>query len=231
MYFFFNIDKTADTPRNRVRHAIERRHSIHIVLFIIGLGLAAAGIVAWGKNAKKSETQRISDVLAKGSEKAVGKVLIKKLKDGRSEISYQFVAGTQAVTSVSLLQSEPLILLVNPMPLQVGDEFQVRYSPRKPQVNEMLFSQPTPRQTAAYQQRAIAKHNELHPDAPPGMTECFVKTAFEYDSLRALADIYFQATKPGYNMEHNLETYARLTSDTRFLSILEEKCGHLKLQQ
>lgn len=227
MFFHFNIDKKADTPRNRVRNALEHKYFIHLLIFLGVMGLIVTGVVFFGRNAKKSETQRIEEMLAKGSEEAVGRVLIKKLDDTHSEISYQFVAGTKTITTVSMLQSEPLILLVNPMPLEAGDEFRVRYSARKPHVNQMLFSEPTPRQVETYKQRAIAKHEKLHPDAPPGMTPCFVQAAFEQDSIRALADIYFQDTKPGYNLEHNLETYAKLTSNKGFLSKMEGKCGHL----
>ena len=229
MYFTFNIDKKVDTPRNRFRHALERKYFYHLLLFIAGMGLLVSGVVIWGRNAKKSETERLEEMLARGSEETVGRVLVKRIDSNRSEISYQFVAGNQTITSHSLLQSEPLILLVNPMPLELGDEFRVRYSPRKPDVNQMLFSEPTPHQIEVYKQRAAAKHDQLNPNVPPGMTNCFVQTAFEYDSLRALADIYFQATKPGYNLEHNLETYAQLTSNSSFLDKMEANCGYLKL--
>jgi hypothetical protein len=228
MFFFFNIDKKADTPRNRIRHAIEHKYFIHLLIFLGVLGVLVTGVVLLGRNFKKSETERIEEVLAKGSQAAIGRVFVKKIDANRSEISYQFVAGTQTITSQSLLESELLILMVNPMPLEPGDEFRVQYSPQKPHINQMLFSEPTPRQIEAYKQRAIAKHAALNPSAPPGMTECFVQTAFEHDSLRALADIYFQDTKPGYNLEHNLETYAKLIGDKGFLSKMEEKCGHLK---
>ncbi len=231
MYFTFNIDKKTDTPRNRFRQALERKYFYHSLIFLAVLGLLVAGVVIWGENAKKSETQRVEEMLAKGSQETVGRVLIKRLDKGQAEISYQFIVGTKTITAVSMLQSEPLILLVNPMPLEPGDEFRVRYSTQKPHVNRMLFSEPTPRQVEAYKQRAAAKHDQLNPNAPPGMTPCFVQTAFEHDSLRALADIYFQATKPGYNLEHNLETYAKLTTNKGFLTKMEAQCGHLKPQQ
>lgn len=227
MFFTFNIDKKVDTPRNRFRHALERKYFIHLLIFLGVLALLVTGVVFIGKNAKKSETQRIEEALARGSEETVGRVLIKKLAHGQSEISYEFVAGDKTITAQSILQSEPLILFVNPMPLQQGDEFLVRYSPKKPHINEMLFSEPTPHQVELYQQRATAKHTKLNPEAPPGMTDCFIKTAFEFDSLRALADIYFQDFKPAYNLEHNLETYAKLTSNKIFLSKMEENCGQL----
>ncbi|MCC6722916.1 MAG: hypothetical protein IT258_00300 [Saprospiraceae bacterium] len=227
MYFTFNIDKEANTPRNQVRHSLERKYFRHMLIFLGVMGVLVAGVVIFGRNAKKSETQRIEEALAEGSQEATGRVLLKKLDANQTEISYEFVAGTETITSKSLIQSEPLILLVNPMPLEPGDECRVRYSTRKPRINQMLFSEPMPRQVEIYKQRAIAKHNLLHPDAPSGMTDCFVQTAFERDSLRALADIYFQDTKPGYNLEHNLETYAKLTTDKGFLAKMEEKCGHL----
>ena len=168
MYFTFNIDKKVDTPRNRFRHALERKHFYHLLLFIAGMGLLVSGVVIWGRNAKKSETERLEEMLAHGSEETLGRVLIKRIDSNRSEISYQFVAGNQTITSHSLLQSEPLILLVNPMPLELGDEFRVRYSHRKPDVNQMLFSEPTPHQIELYKQRAAAKHDQLNPIVPPG---------------------------------------------------------------
>ncbi len=231
MFFHFNIDKKANTPRNRVRHALEHKYAIHMLIAFGVMALLVTGIVLWSRNAKKTETERIEEMLAKGSQEAVGRVLIKKLNANRSEVSYQFVAGTETITTESMLQSEPLILLVNPMPLEPGDEFRVRYSTRKPHINQMLFSEPTPRQFETYKQRAIAKHHQLHPDAPPGITPCFVQTAFDHDGLQALADIYFQDAKREYNLEHNNMTYGRLTNDKGFLSKMEAKCGHLKPKQ
>ncbi|MBI1225709.1 MAG: hypothetical protein GC192_10780 [Bacteroidetes bacterium] len=228
MYFTFDIDKETDTPRNRFRHKLERKYFYQLLIFLGAMGLLVAGIVIWGNNAKKSEAEKLDEMLAKGSEKTIGRVLIKKIDSNRSEISYQFVAGNETIISHSLLQSEPLILFVNPMPLEQGDEFRVYYSPRKPHLNKMLFSEPTPHQFELYKSRAVAKHNELNPGAPPGMTDCFVQTAFEFDSLRALADIYFQDTKPAYNLEHNLETYAKLTTNRSFLDKMEANCGDLK---
>ena len=230
MYFTFNIDKKIDTPRNRYRHSLERKHLYQMLIFFAVLGLLATGIMFWGKNAKKSETERLEELLASGSRETVGRVLIKKLDDNHSEISYQFVAGNRTITTRSLLQSEPLILLVNPMPLEPGDEFRVKYSTRKPHINEMLFSEPTQRQIEVYKQRAAVKHEQLNSNAPPGMTQCFVETAFEFDGLRALADIYFQDTKPNYNQSHNFETYAKLTANKGFLDKMEANCGHLKPQ-
>jgi hypothetical protein len=231
MYFTFNIDKKTDTPRNRYRHSLERKHFYQMLLFFGVLGLLATGILMWGKNAKKSQTEQLEEMLAKGSQETVGRVLIKKLEQGQSEISYQFVAGNQTITTHSLLQSEPLILLVNPMPLEPGDEFRVRYANRKPQVNQMLFSEPTPQQVERYKQRAADKHDQLNPNSPPGMTQCFVQTAFEFDGLRAVADIFFQDTKPNFNLEHNLETFAKLTTNQRFLEKMEANCGNLKPTQ
>ncbi|MCF8246286.1 MAG: hypothetical protein K9J37_16080 [Saprospiraceae bacterium] len=228
MYFSFNIDKKTDTPRNRFRHQLERKHFCQLLIFLGVMGLLVTGIVMWGKNAKKSETERIEEMLAKGSQETVGRVTIRKLDGNRSEISYQFVAGNQTYTQVSMLQSEPLILLVNPMPLEEGDEFRVRYATRKPHANQMLFSEPMPRQIELYKERAASKHAQLNPNAPPGMTQCFVQTAFEFDSLRSLADIFFQDTKPAYNLEHNLKTYTKLTTNKSFLEKMEANCGHLK---
>ncbi len=230
MYFTFNIDKEVDTPRNRFRHKLERKHFYHLLIFLGVLALLVTGVVILGKNAKMSETEKVEAMLAKGSQETVGRVLIKRIDSNRSEISYQFVAGNQTITAQSLLQSEPLILLVNPMPLEQGDEFRVSYSTRKPHVNQMLFSEPTPRQIELYKQRAAAKHNQLNPDAPPGMTECFVKTAYSHDGIRALADIFFQDFKPAYNLEHNHETYGKLIYSPVFLEKMEANCGHLKPQ-
>lgn len=228
MFFHFIIDKKTDTPRNRIRQALERKYFRHLLIFLGVLAVLVTGVLMLGKNAKKSETQRLEELLAKGSQTTVGRVLIKKMEDGTSQVSYQYVAGTQTITSISMFQSETLILLVNPMPLEQGDEFKVQYSTKKTQQNRILFSEPTPQQVEKYKQRAAARHDQLNPAAPPGMTQCFVQTAYEHDQLRALADLFFQDTKPAYNLEHNLETYAKLTADKGFLGKMETNCGHLK---
>ncbi|MBI5914665.1 MAG: hypothetical protein HY842_04760 [Bacteroidetes bacterium] len=229
MFYFFNIDKQADTPRNRARNALERKFFKQLLISIGVMALLVTAFVFWQQQAKKSPATRIEEMLAKNSRETIGKI---SLKTGASkpDISYQFVAGNQSVTSPSLLQSETLILLANSMPLEPGDEFTVRYSPARPEVNQILFSRPSERQIEVYKQRAATVHDRLHPGAPPGMTACFMKTAFEFNGVKALADIYFQGTKPAYNLEHNQETFAALTTNRLFLDQMEQACGHLKPQ-
>ncbi len=223
MYYFFNIDRKADTPRNRARNAMEKKFAKQMALALGVLVVLVTAFVLWSNSVKKSPYIKAEELLVKQGRETVGKVFI---KNGEAEpaISYQFVANSQGYTAPSNLLTRPLILLKNGMPLEQGDEFVVRYVPSRPEINKMLFDRPTERQIAIYQQRASKKHAALHPDDAPTFIDCMVNAAYQIGGIGGLADFYFQDLLPAENPEHNQTTYLRLTRDLPFKKKVERDC-------
>ena len=223
MYYFFEIDKKADTPRNRARNAMERRYAKQLFVALGAFVALIAAFVIWNPFARHSSLSEAEQLLLKQGRETVGKVFV-KTGSTPPEISYQFVANNQGYTAPSNLQTQPLILLNNGMPLESGDEFVVRYVSSRPEISRIMFSRPTGRQVGIYQRRAAEKHIQLHPSEAPPIIACMVSVAYQLNGVEGIADFYFQDTPPEVNPGHNQITYLRLTRDLPFQKKVEKDC-------
>jgi hypothetical protein len=221
MYYHFEIDRNTDTPRNLARRKTERRFLWQAVLAFAIFGVvAAAGVLALKKMNEHKDSP--AALLASEGRESIGSIRIGA--GNPPEVSYQFIAENKAWTGkvnlpVSLISSSE-----NGMPLETGDEFTVTYAASNPAVNRIEFGRPTAGQTAAYQQRAVAKQVALHPEEAKQTSECKVKVAFELSGTGGLADFFFQDVAPEINKLHNRNTFLRLTRDLLFQKRVGEKC-------
>ena len=223
MYYDFEIDKKADTPRNRARNAMERKFTWQLLIAIAAFVVVIAAVVVWNPFAK-SKLNHSETLLLKEGQETAGTVFIKNGLQ-HPAISYQFIANNQGFTAEPPnLQSQPLILLKNGMPLESGDEFVVIYVPSEPKISRINFNKPTERQIEIYQKRATSKHLQLHPEEAPFMAACMVNAAYELNGIAGIADFYFQDASPDSNPGHNQTTYLRLTRDLPFQKKVEKEC-------
>ncbi|HFA51635.1 MAG TPA: hypothetical protein ENJ95_21690 [Bacteroidetes bacterium] len=223
MFYFFEIDKTADTPMNRARWAMERKFLRQLVAALAVFAVLIAGFSFFINYQKETDLARIDELLAEQSIETVATVTIEPGRE-KPNISYHFVAQNQAYSSKSTYHTEPLVLLMSGMPLESGDEFIVQYSPTNPEVNRIDFKRPSKRQLATYLKRAAQKHLQLHPDEAPQLVNCMLETAFKIDGIGGLADFYFQDTPAEKNPDHNELSYARLVRGLPFQKKLEKEC-------
>jgi hypothetical protein len=223
MYYFFEIDKKADTPRNRARNAMERKFAKQLFIALGFFVAIIAAFVIWNPFDRGTSPSKAEQLLLKQGRETVGKVLIKP-GAAQPEISYQFVANNQGHSANANLQSAPLVLLKNGMPLEAGDEFVVRYVPSRPEISRIMFSRPTEQQVKTYLQRAVEKHLKIHPDEAPSIVACMVNVAYQLNGVEGIADFYFQDAQPEANPDHNQNTYLRLTRDLPFQKKVEKDC-------
>ncbi|MCB0522848.1 MAG: hypothetical protein H6577_07050 [Lewinellaceae bacterium] len=223
MYYFFNIDRKADTPRNRARNAMERKFARQLAAALAIFSVLVAAFVLWSNAVKKSPYIKAEELLVQQGRETVGKIYLKK-GDAQPEISYQFVANNQGYTASPTMQTMPLILLKNGMPIEQGDEFIVRYVPSRPEISKMLFDRPTERQIALYRERAISRHTQLHPGEAASTAACMVNVAYQLNGIAGIADFYFQDVPPTANPDHNQNTFLRLTRDLPFKKKVEADC-------
>lgn len=223
MYYFFEIDKKADTPRNRARHAMEKKFAIQLLIALGIFVVLIAGFVVWNPFKKEVSISKEEQLLLNQGEETVGRIVF-TTNTPKPSVSYQFVANNQGYTSLSNLQVKPVILLKNGMPLESGDEFIVRYVASRPEISRIFFHQPTDRQVQIYMQRAAEKHLKLHPDDAPFLVNCMLNVAYRLNGIEGIADFYFQDTPPEVNPEHNKITYQRLTRDLPFQKMVAQDC-------
>ena len=221
MYYHFEIDKKADTPRNRARKKIEKKYFRQSALFFGFFVLALVGIVFYFNNTLK--TQKATVQLIQNPAQTVGKVNI-DFEDEEPIVSYFFVAKNQSYSSKSDVGEQPTIILSNGMPLESGDEFLVEYSTKNPKINKIRFNAPTENQLQVYQNRVLQKHQQLHPELDKTHIRCLLKVAFEIKGIAALADFYFQNTDPEDNTKNNRNTYLKLTRDLPYQNKVKKNC-------
>ncbi len=219
MFYYFEIDKKADTPMNRARSAMERKFLWQLVAALVVFVVIVAGFVMFLNHQQQPGLAEIEKLLAAQGTETIAKVIIEP--DGQaSNISYHFVAQNQGYSS----PAEPLVLLKNGMPLESGDEFIVEYVPSNPSVNRIDFQRPTKQQVQTYHERAAKKHLALHPDEAPQIVRCMVQVAFDLEGIGGLADFYFQNTPTEKNSAHNELSYSRLVHGLPFQKKVREDC-------
>ena len=223
MYYFFEIDKSADTPMNRVRWAMERKFLRQMLVALAIFLVVVVGFAIYLNKQKTTSYANWESLLAKQGVETVARVTVEP-GGQQPDISYHFVARNQGYSSKPTLQSKPLVLLKNGMPLESGDEFVVLYVPANPSVNRIDFDRPSDRQLKIYQQRATDQHLSLHPDEAPYIAQCMVKTAYEMVGIDGLANFYFQNTSPVENPSHNKDSFFRMVRSLDFQKKIEKDC-------
>lgn len=221
MYYFFEIDKKVDTPRNRARKKQERRYLIQVFVFF-GFLVALASGTALGIQAynKKLKTRQMSATMY--TSVTIGWVEVDTLHPS-SLVRYYYVVGNMKYSGSSYLDSvltadDPVI------PLAQGDEFTVRYNPDYPEFSKIFFPEYTGPQKLRYLDRTLQRHLELNPAIHPSLARCMLELALEREGAEGLADFFYQNAEPSANPLHNKDSYHRLVRDPVFQREVEKRC-------
>lgn len=219
----FRINKEVDTPRNRQRKAIEKKHWKQSLLFFGAILLCVGLFTFWFmSNRDNLSTAQKEFILETTGQETLGKVFLQAIEDNGITYRYSFVANGKSYESSHLLQHTPA--LSNGMPLESGDEFVVRYSKDRPQLHKINFGKPSEAQLERYWERSFEQHQKLHPEFTVSKIQCQLTTAYELRGIAGLADFYFQEHNEEDNPKHNQLTYLKLVRDLPFQKITKEKC-------
>jgi hypothetical protein len=221
MYYFFEIDKKVDTPRNRERRKRDRRHLVQTLLFFGGLVVVASvvALVFQAYNKKRFEEQWAASTY---SDSTMALVKVDTLPTSWL-LSYSFVVGNNTYSGSAVLQVEDPAP-PNLMPLEEGDEFLVRYYGDHPEFNRIVLDRPSERQLQRYFDRTLSRHLALHPDTYQPHARCSLELALELHGISGLADFFYQDSSPEHNPVHNRNSFNRLVRDPAFRQAVEERC-------
>ena len=218
MYYSFEIDKEADTPRNRARQIIEKKYLRQTFLFF-GIFFFAVALLAFFLLKNDLSPQKKADLLANAKQTVAQVALDTSQK--QTTINYFFVAQNKSITGNIIPATANA---VQGMPLESGDEFLVDYAPNNPKINQLRLDLPTTKQLDKYRNKAFKKHSQLHQDLNEKQIDCLLQIAYEIKGIRGLADFYFQNTPATVNATHNENTYLRLIRDIPFKKRVDEIC-------
>lgn len=234
----FKVNKTVDTPRNRLRKAEEKRNRGYMALMIFGLvAVIAAGYFGARWYSRQQDAKRRASLgiasgingetagklTAEGRE-ALASVFI--VEEGpRREIFYTFAtADSLKITAKMTVTDTGLILLPNGFPLHDRDAFSVRYLPSNPQVNQLDFSRPADATIIGYLRQAAEAEVRAHPEATSGHSICMAQLTLKEKGWRSLAELIFQNSAPEDNARHNRDTYLRLVREPEFAEKIKAVC-------
>lgn len=220
-FYGFEINKKADTPRNRLRKKIESRHLKQSLLFLAGIiTLIATFTYFMVQKESTSVADYHSVILQKSGEEGKAQIL----KVSSEEITYLYIVNGQSYSAETKASDKSIVVLENGMPMEEGDEFIVTYVPNNPNLNKIDYNRPTQQQINRYRQRAINQHLVFNPQTDSLHTVCLVDIAYETKGIKGLADFYFQKSSITENPRNNMQTYGRLVRAIPFQDKVSAKC-------
>lgn len=219
--YSLNPNKTADTPMNRQIWKRDRKNLLQAIVFFGGfflliIGLAFA-IPKWQSSSLEKDKQRLLET--KGHY-TTARFMIDSTD---LSIQYFYVAGEKSF-SKKLLKNKDEQLTV--LPLENGDEFELKYFKDSPTLHEILWNKPTEKQIVKYKNRTGEVHQTLHSDFSKNKISCEVGLAFQIDSIRGLAYLFYQNVEEIENAVFNKKSYLRFIRNEPFRKLAAENCWH-----
>ncbi len=221
----FDINRKADTPLNRQRKVVEKKHWRQTLLFFGAMGVIVALFTAFFLrfDARQKEKQREA-LLADFGEETVAHIDQLLPQGDATLVQFSFVAEGRVREGEVRYPSGLPIILSHGMPLKEDDEFRLRFVRNRPGIRELFFNQPTGEQAERYRRLALQRHAELHPELSQLHIRCLLAIAYDIKGVAGLADFYFQDSNPGRNAIANQTTYNRLVRDFPFRQRAEREC-------
>ena len=234
----FKVNKTVDTPRNRIRRVDERRIRRQMALF---LGAFVAVMVAaflgfrwfdhWQQNKRLSQNSLFSNLSGEyvrrlSLEGKTGTARLFVVSEAMErKVFYGFTTADNAqISGTFKVPDSGQILLPNGFPLTDRDEFLVTYLPSDPRVHRLDFYQPTRSTIETYVKIASDAEQLAHPEISAKRSVCLALSAAELKGWMSLADFIFQTKTAEENNRHNRDSYLRLVRDADFAKTIGEEC-------
>jgi hypothetical protein len=224
-FYGFHLNKTADTPLNRIRKKMEKKHFYQSVGFLAAVCIAVL-VALTGVHKVKEQQQQIglATLLQEFGTETKAKILLASENKDHS-VSYFFVVNGKSYTIKSEKAKEEVQLYQHGMPLEKGDEFVIRYLPENPNTCSIDYSRPTDEQIETYLLRAARKHAANNPSTTVDESRCLSRVAYDLRGMAGLADLYHQSATVSENPKHNSESFQRLVLDIPFQKEREKRCG------
>lgn len=221
----FDINRKADTPRNRQRRVVEKKHWRQTLLFFGAMGVCIAVLTAifLRFDARQKEKQRTA-LLADFGQETVAHIDQLLPRDDGTLVRFSFVAEGQVQQEELYYPSAMPVILSYGMLLQPDDEFALRFVKNRPSIWSLLLDKPSEEQVEKYRILAQERHAELHPELSRTHIQCLMQIAYGLKGVEGLACFYFQDANPERNAVANELAYKRLVRGIPFQQRAEKEC-------
>lgn len=221
----FDINRKADTPRNRQRKVVEKKHWRQTLLFFGAMGVIVALFAAFFLrfDAKQKSAQR-EELLADFGRETIAHIDRLQPTEEGTLIRFSFVADGKIQIAELPHPSDTPIILAYGMPLEEADEFRLRFVTNRPGIWDLRLDKPSEQQVERYSLLAQERHAELHPELSRRHIQCLAGLAYDIKGVGGLADFYFQDASPERNAVANELTYKRLVRGVPFQQRAEGEC-------
>jgi hypothetical protein len=227
----FAVNKTVDTPLNRLRKDAANRDRrqlwIGVGVLVVFLGLSLLGgrwLTQQKSKAVPDEDAALARRLAYEGVSTLAEVRI--VDDAlRRKAMYSFkIADSSLVTDFFILPDTGQYLLPTDLVLVDGHTFYVRYLASNPKVHRLDFEAPGRNTIADYIRWAMKAELAAHPASSPDRALCTIQTAIDQQGWRVLPDFIFQQTPATHNPRHHQDTYLRLIRNPELVQSLKTRC-------
>ena len=221
----FDINRKADTPRNRQRKVVEKKHWRQTLLFFGAMGVIVALFAAFFLrfDAKQKSAQR-EELLADFGRETIAHIDRLQPTEEGTLIRFSFLAYVKIQVAELPHPSDTPIILAYGMPLEEADEFRLRFVTNRPGIWDLRLDKPSEQQVERYSLLAQERHAELHPELSRRHIQCLAGLAYAIKGVGGLADFYFQDASPERNAVANELTYKRLVRGVPFQQRAEGEC-------
>lgn len=223
----FRVNKTVDTPRNRIRKVDARRNNRKLAIFIGGvvavLGLAFAGLAWYGsqEDARKAARTAIISQYSKANMRRLGKegkpatgyLHVEEINGKRVGVYLFKTADSTEIRGLFPVADTGKVLLNNGFPLLAGSAFETTYLPENPQIHRVELFRPVRSTIDKYIAYALASETHAHPDFSQKKCLCRVLNVAQLQNWTSLSNFIFQEKTPEENSRNNQESYARMLRD------------------
>lgn len=222
----FQIDKKADTPRNKWRRMTEKKHWRQTLLFVVVL-IAFVGTFTYlflrFQQPSAPVDPEVMELFKYHGTQTEGQVDLLYEVEGRWKVRYTFEAlGKNQSGQLTLPESTPVP--ETGWPVKKGDQFRVRYVSDNPKLSQLQLQQPTEAQQQQYRKQALEHHLRLHPELTTQHTSCLLDIAFRQKGISGWADFRYQQTPAAENPHANIRTYQRLIRSPDFQDAAQGEC-------
>lgn len=189
-----NLNREAATPLNQMRKASERKHwrqAIWLGGSLFGLAFILAVILTISM--RPANPDLIKELKSRGGVRTTARIAQGKTP---SVFVYSFQAGNKVYRG----EIAPADTLTSfGLPVQAGDEFELRYVFDQPQFSYLDLARPSLAQIKRYTNDLAALHSQLHPELSSDQARCQVEAAYQLHGVTGFSRIYHQQReKTGY---------------------------------